>query len=336
MQRCCIRTVPYRGISVAPDLDSSSASDIAYHAETWQQALQRLENGWMLETNVLSHVFQDNKQTRVFPDVVSALIDDERRSQYQSDHYYQTVYYLSLSYKPERTVSSPLARFATHTEEASATPFEAQLAHFNEVVHDTMAYLQRALIQIEPLRGDELTTFLHQCITQTNTRLKKASTGHFLDTYVAQEFIAGFQPQVAGRYLQIINIDDLPMHAYPAMLDALNCFPCAYRWSSRYIALTPHTARQYLKRYERYWSSQAIGLLGVLRESLGLPTRLNADAEAMADEVRETQAASASGDIGHGFYTRCVSDLARPSLYVKAVNRSNRGTHSTTGFSSAS
>lgn len=288
---------------VAPDLESSNASDRAYHADTWRQALQMLDNGWMLETNVLSHVLAHDQSSRVFPEVVSALIDDERRAQYQSAYYFRSVYYLSISYKPEQATASQLSRFATESDSANKTAFDEVLAHFNRLVHDVVSYLQRALGRIAPLQNDALTTFLHQCITHKNTRLKKASIGHFLDGYVAQDFVAGFQPKIAERYTQVLSIDDLPAHAYPAMLDALSYFPLSYRWSSRYIALNPQTARHYLKRYERHWSSQAIGVLGVVRESLGMPTRLDPDAEQMAEQVRDTQAANSAGEIGHGFYT---------------------------------
>lgn len=71
-------------IYTAPDLESSTDSDLDYHANTWASAFGFLGNGWMVETNVASQFFNYYSKTQEFPEIVSALIDDERRIQYES------------------------------------------------------------------------------------------------------------------------------------------------------------------------------------------------------------------------------------------------------------
>jgi len=288
---------------VAPDCDSSTDEALDANAQTWSQAFSFLGNGFMVETNVISRCNALYNAPSEFPDVVSALIDDERRLQYQSGYYFQTEHYLSITWKPEQMVASKLRQFAlTSAEHTSHIGFEEELQKFNKTVNEFVGYLERVL-RVRPLSGSELTTFLHQCITGHRHRLAQPSLGCFLDSYLASEdFIGGFAPKMGKKHIAVLAIDDLPVYSYPCILDALSYFPIEYRWSNRFVCLDPQTSKAYLKRYERNWSSKAIGLLGVIRESMGMSAKLDRDAHNTAEQLREAQTENSAGSIGYGFY----------------------------------
>lgn len=176
--------------------------------------------------------------------MVSALIDDERRLQYQSGHYFQTDYYLSITWKPEQRVASTLRRFAlTKADTVSGLGFEEEIQQFTKTVSEFIGYLERVLC-IHPLEGNELTSFLHHCITGHKHRLAKPSVGCFLDSYLASEdFIGGFAPQMGKKHIAVLALDDLPAYSYPCLLDCLSYFPMEYRWSNRFICLDGPTAK---------------------------------------------------------------------------------------------
>ena len=64
---------------VAQDVDSSTGSILDANAYAVFQALGLLDDGWMVETNLISVEDKKYASPQAFPDVVSALIDDARR-----------------------------------------------------------------------------------------------------------------------------------------------------------------------------------------------------------------------------------------------------------------
>ena len=297
----------------APDCDACSDDVLDANAQTWSQAFSFLGNGFMVEANVMSQHRALPMAPREFPDIVSALIDDERRLQYQSGHYFKTQYILSITWKPEQLVASKLRRFAlTHADyksprsPVSRVCFEKELQYFNKKLSAFIGYLKRVL-HVRPLSGNELTSFLHQCITGHAHQLAKPSIGCFLDSYLASEdFTGGFFPKMGKKHIAVLAIDDLPAYSYPCILDVLSYLPIDYRWSNRVVCLEPQTAKAYLKRYERNWSSKAIGLLGVLRESMGMAAKRDRDAENTVEQLRDAQTDSAAGSLSYGFYNSTI------------------------------
>ena len=174
---------------LAPDLSACTDEELDFHASTWSCAFQFLGNGWMVETNVISENFSHYHQSREFPDIVSALIDDERRIQYQHGEYYKTAYYLSITWKPEQLIASKLRQFALDLGEqyASEKGIEETLTAFKKTVMTYTGFLKRSLLSLMPLKGDELTTYLYKCLTGSTQVLSKPYVGAFLDCYLSNE-----------------------------------------------------------------------------------------------------------------------------------------------------
>lgn len=222
---------------LAPEALSQSDSALDFHAQTWSRALQKLGDGWMVETNVLTQPLQYSQRTRPFPEVASALIDDERRLQYQSARYFQTTYYLSLTWKPGSEVRSKLARFTRNTPPAQKSlPLSDDVHHFTTKANEFVGYLQRSLVFIRPLTDAQLTSFLYQCVSGTSQRLAKPDHRGFLNHYLAHDdFIGGYQPKIGQQEIHVLALDDLPSFSYPNLLECLSYFPLTYRWSSRFF-----------------------------------------------------------------------------------------------------
>lgn len=306
---------------IAPDLNSSTDPELDHHAKTWSNTLQMLGNGWMIETNIISTPLKGDKPSRDFPEIVSAILDDERRLQLQQGHYFQSTYILSITYKPEKMLDMKLRHFAVeNNNQAPNDTIDEQLTFFNKKVNEVIGYLSRSMKRIEPMRGNELTTFLYKCLTGHNQNLIKPHQGAFLDCYLSgEDFIGGFSPKIGKKFIKALSMDDLPMYSYPAILDALSNLPVAYRWSSRFICLDKPTTQAYLKRFERNWSSKAIGVMGVLRESLGMPAKINPDAQATANAIKDAQTENTAGNIGYGFFNSSLILLDEDQNYLQQV-----------------
>src|SRR3990167_6000841 len=304
---------------IAPDLESSMDSELDFHADTWSQSFSFLGNGWMVETHVLTQPFQGYSKPQEFPNVVSALIDDERRQQFHQENYFQTEYYLSITWKPESLVQRKFRKFLIdESGKEKNSVFTEQMTQFNQRVQEYIGFLQRSLLKVEALSEDALIAFLHQSITGNVTSLKRPEIGCFLDTYLSTEdFIEGFQPKLGKKYIKILALDDLPTYSFPGILDALSYFPLSYRWSSRFIPLDKITSAAYLKRYERNWSSKAIGIMGILRESMGMPAKRDQDAQQTVELLKDAQTANSAGGIGYGFYNSQLILMHEDPIYLE-------------------
>lgn len=305
----------------SPDSDSATDNELDFIFESWKNSFNFLGDGWMLETNVISLPFNFYAKSREFPEIVSALIDDERRMQYQDSTYFKTTYYLSITYKPASAMQSKLKRFALGNKKSTQNQdLEDDIIAFDKKVGEFINYLSRSLINISPLKDNELTSFLHYCITGKTHKLAKPNQGCFLDTYLASEdFIGGYSPKIGKQHIKVLALDDLPAHSHPNILKALQYFPIEYRWSSRFIPLDKNTAISYLKKYERSWSSKAIGAMGVMREACGLPAKRDEDAQSVADQIKQAQMDNTSGVVGHGFYNSNLILMHQDREYLEKV-----------------
>lgn len=298
-------------IYVSPDVDSSTDDMLDHNAATWQKAIGALEDGWMIETNLISDESQIYAPTQLYPDAVSALIDDERRVAFESEgRHYNSTCYLSLTYVPPSVIAKKLAGYVLDKGEREKagenSPITKEYQFFERKVSEFLSQLVH-LKTIERLENDKLITFLHRCITGSKHKLKAPDCGYFLDCYLSsQDFLGGFLPKMGDKYVQVVSLDDLPVATYPTILDALNYWNIEYRWSSRVITLSASAASKIIQRLRTKWSSKAIGIMGVIKQSAGLNSRLD---DASMEKVQQAEDAifeSNSGRVRHGYMTSVI------------------------------
>src|SRR6201982_2653403 len=90
------RTARFRG----PDLDSAVPAELVAIAGRLNNALRRLESGWAIFVEAQRHS-AGRYPPDTFPDVASALVDAERRAQFEeAGAHYESSYFLTLLYLP--------------------------------------------------------------------------------------------------------------------------------------------------------------------------------------------------------------------------------------------
>jgi len=287
-----------------PDSHTFDDRQADFMAETWRDAITFLGNGWMVETHLINQPINHEPNSSTFSELVSSLMDEERKQRERVGYYVQSTLYLSLSYKPSQVAISRCKRFILDQKETHASDhFDGVLHQFNQDVEEFIQFISRACLSITSLNSDELTTFLHHCISGQSSELKSPAVGSFLDTYVTHDdFVAGMTPRMGAYHITVLSLDEMPPASYPDMLAVLSQFPYAYRWASRFVPLDSQTAYHYLKRHQKSWSSKAIGLLGVLQESMGSPAKIDGASQAAADSIQAIMSAVNVGQMQYGFY----------------------------------
>src|SRR5262249_48206641 len=90
------RTAIFRG----PDLDSAAPAELVAVASRLNNALRRLESGWAIFVEAQRHS-AGSYPPSAFPDVASALVDAERRAQFEeAGAHYESSYFLTFVYLP--------------------------------------------------------------------------------------------------------------------------------------------------------------------------------------------------------------------------------------------
>src|SRR5882757_6345713 len=88
------RTARFRG----PDLDSAVPAELAAAAGRLNNALRRLGSGWAVFVEA-QRQFAGHYPKCTFPDVASALVDAERRAQFEeAGAHHESIYFLTFLY----------------------------------------------------------------------------------------------------------------------------------------------------------------------------------------------------------------------------------------------
>ena len=90
------RTARFRG----PDLDSATPAELVGTTARLNNALRRLGSGWAIFVEASRNAAQSYPQSE-FPDPVSALVDAERKAQFEeAGAHFESAYYLTFLFLP--------------------------------------------------------------------------------------------------------------------------------------------------------------------------------------------------------------------------------------------
>lgn len=311
---------------VAQDVDSSTGNILDANAHAVFQAVGLLDDGWMIETNLISSEDKKYAKQQDFPDVVSALIDDARRFNFeQGENFFKSTCYLSISYVPTDALGKKLSKMMVDSSEKTKS-IDDEYAYFESTIHRFLTQFKKIIASqikaddsalkglnddeighLKRLKSSELVTFLNQCITGTDKKLISPNIGYFLDSFLSSEsFLSGVVPKIGEKWIKVLSIDDMPEQVYPAILDELNYFGYEYRWSSRFISLSKQTAEKYLKSIKNRWSNKAIGLIGTIKMAMGIVPQIDEAAEENKQKTRQSIKENNSGEVRYGFMTSVI------------------------------
>ena len=258
------RTARFRG----PDLNSATPAELVGAAGRLNNALRRLASGWAIFVEASRNPAEDYPQS-TFPDPVSALIDAERRAQFEeAGSHFESAYYLTFVFLPP----------AEETARAEAWLYEGRAGDRNfdahEVVKDFIDRTDRTLALIEGfmpeaawLSDAETLTYLHACISTKRHRVRVPDVPMYLDAFLVDELlVGGLAPRLGSAHLRVLSIMGFPAATYPGILDELNRLAFPYRWSTRAICLDKTDATKILTRIRRQWFAKRKSVAAILKE----------------------------------------------------------------------
>lgn len=305
------RTARFRG----PDLDSAVPAELVAVAGRLNNALRRLGSGWAVFVEAQRHsagVYPPD----TFPDVASALVDAERRAQFEEEGaHYDSSYYLTFAYLPPAEDAARAERLLY--EGSSRTPSadaREVLSGFADRTDRVLQLIEGFMPECAWLGDEETLTYLHSTISIKRHRVRVPEIPMYLDALLAdQPLTGGLEPMLGAAHLRVLTIVGFPTATTPGILDDLNRLAFPYRWSTRAIMLDKTDATKLLTKIRRQWFAKRKSIAAILKEVMTneASSLLDTDAHNKAMDADAALLELGSDQIGEAFVTASVTVWGR-------------------------
>ncbi|QSR21083.1 conjugal transfer protein TrbE [Hyphomonas sp. KY3] len=291
------RTARFRG----PDLDSATPSELVAVSGRLNSALRRLGSGWAVFVEAQRAPARDYPLSH-FPDPVSALVDAERRAQFEeASSHFESRYFLTFVWMPPADDTSRAGRWLYEDAPDKGLNPQEHIASFVARTDRLLDLLDGFMPEAVWLSDEETLTYLHSTVSTRRQRVRVPETPMHLDALLADSaLVGGLAPSLGGEHLRSLSIIGFPTATWPGLLDELNSQPFEYRWVTRAMCLDKTDATKLLTRIRRQWFAKRKSVTAILKEVMTneASTLLDSDAAnkaADADEALQELGADMAG-----------------------------------------
>src|SRR6478736_2138958 len=323
------RTARFRG----PDLDSAVPAELVAVAGRLNSALRRLGSGWAVFVEAQRHS-ASRYPASTFPDVASALVDAERKAQFEeAGTHYESSYFLTFLYLPPAEGTAKAERLlyegSNRTVDADA---RETLRLFTDRTSRVLQLVEGFMPECAWLDDEETLTYLHSTVSTKRHRVRVPEIPMYLDALLAdQPLTGGLEPMLGSSHLRVLTIVGFPTATTPGILDDLNRLAFAYRWATRAIMLDKTDATKLLTRIRRQWFAKRKSVGAILKEVMTNESSalLDSDAHNKAIDADAALQGLGSDQIGEALVTATVtvwdSDPATADEKLRLVEKVIQG-----------
>jgi type IV secretion system protein VirB4 len=278
------RTYLVRG----PDLKSASVEEILALKHHGNHALLRLDDGWMIQSDLVRFPSAEYVNSNAFPDPVSQLIERERAKHYQAQGaHFETAIYLTLTYRPPAGRENWFRRLFLIDD---LSDDDRSLAHFiattDALRHDLSAYLD-----VTPLDSGALLCFIQSSIIGEQVTVRPPQSLNYLDLFLGRwRLVTGTKPTIGGRAIRVVVPMGFPLESHGEVSAFLCELPFPYRYSIRGIILGTYNANKAIGERRKHHHQKRERLWDFLTQTTGKqsnPNYLNEHAVEMAEDANE-------------------------------------------------
>jgi type IV secretion/conjugal transfer VirB4 family ATPase len=301
------RTAKFRG----PDLESAVPAELVGVAGRLNNVLRRLGSGWAVFVEARRHPASNYPEGH-FPDVASALVDVERRAQFEQEGaHYESSHFLTFLYLPPAEEAGRAERLLyegrDRNEDGEAREVQRGFVDRTERV---LGLVEGFMPEIAWLDDEGTLTYLHSTVSTRRQRVRVPEIPMYLDAVLAdQPLTGGLEPMLGQSHLRVLTLVGFPSFTTPGILDDLNRLAFAYRWSTRAIMLDKTDATRLLTKIRRQWFAKRKSVAAILKEVMTneTSTLLDTDAHNKAMDADAALQELGSDAIGQAFVTATVT-----------------------------
>ncbi|TYL72272.1 conjugal transfer protein TrbE [Bradyrhizobium cytisi] len=301
------RTARFRG----PDLDSSVPAELVGVASRLNNALRRLGSGWAVFVEAQRHS-AGRYPPDTFPDVASALVDAERKAQFEeAGSHYESSYYLTFLYLPPAESAAVAERLLYEgSHRGPGADAREVLSGFVDRTNRVLQLVEDFMPECGWLDDEATLTYLHSTVSTKRHRVRVPEIPMYLDALLAdQPLTGGLEPMLGDAHVRVLTVVGFPTVTTPGILDDLNRLAFPYRWSTRAIMLDKTDALKLLTRIRRQWFAKRKSIAAILKEVMTneASTLLDTDAHNKARDADSALQELGSDQIGEAFVTATVT-----------------------------
>lgn len=318
-----------------PDLDSATQAELVTITAQINNVLKRLSSGWAVYAEaqrVKSQVYPDS----MFPDLITLLIDEERKNYFAAGNHYENNYYMTLLYLPPQETSDRLEKILIQRDqEREHETYSAHLKTFLTEVDRVYHLFSELLVEAAPLDDEETLTYLHSCVSPKRHRVQAPEIPMYLDAILTDTpLIGGLEPRLGDYHLRSISVLGFPGTSIPGLLDNLNRLNFEYRWVTRFIPLDKEEAKAEINRYRKQWFAKRKGVMTMIRETISQNESAMVDSDALNKSLDSDAAAQEVSDdlVSYGYFTATVTVIDTDATQVEKKVRAIEKTINSLGF----
>ncbi|MFD1914093.1 conjugal transfer protein TrbE [Halodurantibacterium flavum] len=257
------RTAKFRG----PDLDSAVAAELVAVAGRLNNAFRRLGSGWAIFVEA-QRSEAATYPVSIFPDAASALVDAERRAEFEEEgSHFVSGYFLTLLWLPPAEDAARSESWLYEGRETSGVNPWEQVRDFIDRTDRVLALLDGFMPDCHWLDDADTLTYLHSTISTNRHRVCVPEVPIHLDALLPDQPLAGgLEPRLGSHHLRVLTITGFPGATTPGLLDELNRLAFPYRWSTRAIVMDKLDATKLLTRIRRQWFAKRKSIAAILKE----------------------------------------------------------------------
>lgn len=289
-----------------PDLESSSANDIAAVAALFNRSIMSLaqNEGWAIFFDV------KRMKTKEYPagifDNLSGWLIDQRRAENFSKfgEHFTSKYYLSFVWQLPNDFEEKGNEFFFKEKDCKENKQNKKTINHKRDLKAVQDNCERFLDDCDKIMGSmtnklwihhldkcELFSYIKSCISLEEEKLIfPDDVFFFLDDFICEKDVQTSIPLKIGEYyVPVMTIKDFPTMSYPAIFDRLNRTMQEYRWTTRFIPFSKETSLKKADDYQnKYLSKRKAALTALTENFLGASIdKENQGALAMAGEASQ-------------------------------------------------
>ena len=301
------RTARFRG----PDLDSAVPAELVGVAGRLNNALRRLGSGWAVFVEAQRHPANQYPEG-YFPDVASAMVDVERRAQFEEEGaHFESNYFLTFLYlpPPEDTARAEGFLYEGRDRRQDADARQVQRGFVDQTCR-VLGLIEGFMPELRWIDDEETLTYLHSTVSTKRQRVRVPEIPVYLAAVLAdQPLTGGLEPMLGNSHLRVLTVVGFPTVTTPGILDELNRLAFPYRWSTRAIMLDKTDATRLLTKIRRQWFAKRKSIAAILKEVMTneASTLLDTDAHNKAMDADAALQELGSDAIGQAFVTATVT-----------------------------
>ena len=294
------KTLKFRGY----DLDSATIYELQNSNGRLNNILARFEGNWTMHIEARRVHSKEYESTEI-ENFALKLIDDERKSKFQSGTYFESEYYLTLTYLTPVDTEKKLKNFFIE-EEKTAENIDKSLENFKKEFKEIKGLFKDLFLEVQELSKEETYEYLHSCVSIKNYKIIVPEVPMYISNYLCDsDMVGGLKPKLGNKHMRCISLQGFPNFTVPCMFDELNRLGFEYRWVTRFMFLSKQEA---LSKLEKKWKATFSGRISMLKRVMmeltgdKEPTKIDEDALEKADEINTQLNLTRADILAQGFY----------------------------------